>query len=160
MKTSQSVYVIHLATDHAGLELKDKIKVWLQEQEFLVIDHGAMIFDTEDDFPDYVSVAAKAVSLGEEDCRAIIFGGSGNGEAMMANRYPKVRAAVYYGGNPEIVKLSRTHNDANILSLGARFISELEAKEVITTWLETAVLTEEKRTRRNKKIELYTKEIR
>lgn len=160
MSEGRIAHLIHLATDHAGLELKEAIKVWLMEQEYLVIDHGANTYDGEDDFPDYVSLAANAVSSGAEDCRAIIFGGSGNGEAMMANRYPKVRAAVYYGGNPEIVELSRTHNDANVLSLGARFVSLAEAKEVINLWLNTEVSAEEKYTRRNKKIELYTKEIR
>lgn len=160
MSSGTKAYLIHLATDHAGLELKEIIKGWLMEQEFLVIDHGALSYDAEDDFPDYVSKAASAVSQGDEDCRAIIFGGSGNGEAMLANRYPKVRAAVYYGGKPEIIKLSREHNDANVLSLGARFIEPEEAKEAITTWLKTDVLAEEKRTRRNKKIELYTKELR
>lgn len=151
---------IHLATDHAGLELKDAISVWLVEQGYSVIDHGATVYDAEDDFPDYIYLAAKAVSDSAEESLAIIFGGSGNGEAMMANRYPRVRAAVYYGGKPEIVTLSREHNDANILSIGARFVPLAEAKEVITIWLETQTLDEEKRTRRNKKIELYTKAIR
>ncbi len=154
------IKTIHLATDHAGLELKDAVGAWLSEAGYKVFDHGAKTYVAEDDYPDYISQAAKAVSSAPEGERAIIFGGSGNGEAMMANRYPNVRAAVYYGGVPEIVALSREHNDANILSIGARFVTFLEVKDVISVWLNTAVAKDEKYVRRNKKIELYTKQIR
>ncbi len=78
----------------------------------------------------------------------------------MANRYPGVRAAVYYGGVPEIVTLSREHNDSNILSIGARFVRMPDTKAVIELWLSTKVLAEEKRIRRNRKIEAYTKQLR
>lgn len=160
MTTLAPVSTIHLATDHAGLELKDAVSNWLSEAGYTVFDHGAKTYVAEDDYPDYISLAAKAVSSAPEKERAIIFGGSGNGEAMMANRYPNVRAAVYYGGATEIVALSRAHNDANVLSIGARFVTFLEAKEVISIWLNTAVAEDEKYVRRNKKIELYTKQIR
>jgi ribose 5-phosphate isomerase B len=152
--------VLHLATDHAGFELKEKLKRWLTEEGYTVMDHGAMVFDEDDDFPDFISLAAQAVSQAPDSHKAIILGGSGNGEAMMANRYPGVRAAVYYGGTLDIITLSREHNDANILSLGARFVSYEEAIEAITGWLSTSMLPEEKRLRRNKKIETYTRHIR
>ncbi len=151
---------IHLATDHAGFALKEEIKSWLSQSGLPVVDHGAKTFAAEDDFPDYISLAAKAVGQANEGEWGIIFGGSGNGEAMMANRYPGVRAAVYYGAKPEIVSLSREHNDANVLSIGARFVGVEEAKEVINLWLKTVVLAEEKRIRRNQKIETYTKAMR
>jgi ribose 5-phosphate isomerase B len=152
--------VIHLATDHAGFPLREELKAWLIGEGYTVTDHGALVYEAEDDFPDFVSQAAKAVSQSPDGAKAVILGGSGNGEAMMANRYPGVRAAVYYGGTPEIVALSREHNDANILSIGARFVSRDEAIEAVRVWLATPVLPEEKRIRRNKKIETYTRAIR
>ncbi|MCA9358316.1 RpiB/LacA/LacB family sugar-phosphate isomerase, partial [Candidatus Kaiserbacteria bacterium] len=90
--------VIHLATDHAGLEHKDAVLAWLEQEGFEVVDHGAKDFVSDDDFPDFISKAAAAVSAAAESSRGIIFGGSGQGEAMMANRFPHVRAAVFYGG--------------------------------------------------------------
>ncbi len=149
---------INLATDHAGFEHKEAIKNWLISENFSVIDHGALTFDDEDDFPDFISLAAGAISRRPSD-RAIIFGGSGQGEAMMANRYPRVRATVFYGGNNDIPPLSRQHNNANVLSIGARFVSIDETKKVIWDWLHTDFLTEEKYQRRNDKIEKTTNHI-
>lgn len=160
MQPIASIRTVHVATDHAGFALKEAVVRWLTEAGYAVIDHGAAVFEGDDDFPDYINAAALAVSRSPEATRAVIFGGSGNGEAMMANRHPGVRAAVYYGARPEIVTLSREHNDANVLSIGARFVTEEEAKEVIHTWLTTKVLSDEKYTRRNRKIEAYTKEVR
>ena len=85
--------------------------------------------------------------------KAIILGGSGQGEDMVANKFEGVRAAEYYGGNLEIVKLSREHNDANVLSLGARFLSLEEAKEAVKLWLETPFSNEERHARRISEIE-------
>jgi ribose 5-phosphate isomerase B len=149
---------IHLATDHAGLAHKDVIKAWLQREGYDVTDHGAYHLDALDDFPDFIRPAAEAVSK-DPTSRAIIFGGSGQGEAMVANRFPHVRATVYYGGNQDIITLSRQHNDANILSIGTRFVKEHEAKEVIACWLKTSPLDDKKYERRNRKIERITKDI-
>ena len=126
---------IHLATDHAGLELKNNIKDYLISKGQDVTDHGAHEYDAQDDYPDYIFPCAKAVAADPES-RGIILGGSGQGEAMAANRVRGVRAAVYYGSEKEIVQLSRGHNNANVLSLGARFISEQVIYEVIETWLD------------------------
>ena len=126
---------IHLATDHAGLELKNSIKDYLISKGQDVTDHGAHEYDAQDDYPDYIFPCAKAVAADPES-RGIILGGSGQGEAMAANRVRGVRAAVYYGSEKEIVQLSRGHNNANVLSLGARFISEKVIYEVIETWLD------------------------
>ncbi len=125
---------IHVATDHAGLELKDKIKDYLSDKGFCVEDHGAYEYDALDDYPDFIIPCAKAVS-NDPDSRGIILGGSGQGEAMAANRIKGARAAVYYGSEREIARLSREHNNANILSLGARFISEQEMFDIIDMWL-------------------------
>jgi ribose 5-phosphate isomerase B len=125
---------IHLATDHAGFELKEKIKKYLQENGYEITDHGAWKYDSKDDYPDFIFPAAFAVA-NDPDSFGIIMGGSGQGEAMAANRIKGVRAVVYYGGNDEIINLSRIHNNANILSLGARFIESSTVCETIERWL-------------------------
>jgi len=127
---------IHLATDHAGLELKDKIKQHLIELGHDVIDHGAYEYDALDDYPDFIIPCAKAVAE-DSRSRGIILGGSGQGEAMAANRIKGVRAAVFYNGPKEIIELSRQHNNANILSLGARFMSKEEIYRIIEVWFNT-----------------------
>jgi len=127
---------IHLATDHAGLELKEKVKLYLSDLDYEVIDHGAYEYDALDDYPDFIFPCANAVS-NDPESKGIILGGSGQGEAMAANRVKGVRAAVFYNGPDEIIKLSRQHNNANILSLGARFMSEEEMYKIIEVWLST-----------------------
>jgi ribose 5-phosphate isomerase B len=110
--------------------------------------------------PSRMSLAAAAVSGAPEDSLGLIFGGSGQGEAMVANRFANVRATVYYGGALEIIELSRAHNDANVLSFGARFVSVEEIKECILLWLKTPVLTDDKYRRRNQKIERITRTLK
>ena len=127
---------IHLATDHAGLELKEKVKLYLSDLNYEVIDHGAYEYDALDDYPDFIFPCANAVS-NDPESKGIILGGSGQGEAMAANRVKGVRAAVFYNGPDELIKLSRQHNNANILSLGARFMSEEEMYKIIEVWLST-----------------------
>lgn len=129
--------MIYLGADHAGFELKEEIKKYLMSSGFEVEDVGAYTLDPNDDYPDFVVQAAGKVSADPENSRGIILGGSGQGEAIAANKVKGVRAAVYYGGSLDIVKLSRQHNDANILSLGARFVKSDEAKEAIRIWLDT-----------------------
>ena len=126
--------IIHLATDHAGLDLKNSIKTYLLNKGFEVKDHGAHEYDPQDDYPDFIFPCAKAVAK-DIDSRGIILGGSGEGEAMAANRIKGIRAAVFYNGPQEIIKLSREHNNANILSLGARFMTEEDIHNVINIWL-------------------------
>lgn len=143
---------IYIGTDHAGFELKEALVPFLRSLGHEVEDRGAHTFEALDDYPDFVRPVAEAV-LGNPESRGIILGGSGQGEAMCANRVHGARAAVYYGGAVDIVILSREHNDANILSLGARFIEEVEAKEVVRVWLETPFSGEEKHIRRIEKID-------
>lgn len=128
---------IHFAADHAGFEMKNELLAFVRDKlGYEVVDHGAHILDPDDDFPDYVKPAVEAVSESGDD-RAVILGGSGTGEAMAANRVDGIYAAVYYGGDPEIVRLSREHNNTNVLSLGARFLTLEEAKQAVKTWLAT-----------------------
>lgn len=127
---------IVLATDHAGFDLKNHVKDFLIQAGYQVEDFGAYEYDAGDDYPDFIMPAARVVGS-SKNTFGIIFGGSGQGEAMAANRIEGVRAVVYYDGPKKIVELSRQHNDANILSLGARFISKEKALEVIKLWLKT-----------------------
>jgi len=89
----------------------------------------------DDDYPEFIGKAAREVSMNSENVKGIILGGSGQGEAMLANRFKNVRAAVYNTENMDIIRLSREHNDANILSIGARFISLTHAKEAIKIFI-------------------------
>lgn len=140
--------IIYLATDHAGFNLKEKIKKFLTELGYEVKDFGVFIYDENDDYPDFVRKAAEAVANDPEHSRGIVLGGSGQGEAMVANRYKGVRAAVLDMYNADVIKLSREHNNANILSLGARFLKEEEALVAVKLWLETPFSGEERHQRR------------
>lgn len=140
---------IILASDHAGFAHKEAVKKFLQEKGTTVLDVGAHEPIEGDDYPTYM--AAAAIKVAEDmkgETKAIIFGGSGQGEAMVANRFPGVRAVVWYGGSMDIVKLSREHNDANVLSIGARFVSEEEVLKAVELWLATAFSRDERHVRR------------
>ena len=125
---------IILATDHAGFKLKEIIKKHLLEDNIDVKDFGAHEYDRLDDYPDFIIPAAKYISR-NKDTIGIILGVSGQGEAMAANRIKGIRAAVFYGGPKEIVKLSRLHNNANMLSIGSRFIEVNDVIDIIDFWL-------------------------
>ena len=142
---------IYLASDHAGYELKEALGVFLSEHGFNVSDLGPAGYEPQDDYPDTIGPLARAIS-GEPQGFGIAIGGSGQGEAMVCNRMPNVRAAVYYGGTNEILMLSRQHNNANVLSLGARFMSQEEAKEAVLLWLNTEYVPEERHARRIAKL--------
>ncbi len=143
---------IYIASDHAGFEMKKVLVSHLELMGHVVTDKGPDHMDPTDDYPDFVALVAEAVTGGEADF-GIVLGGSGTGEAIEANRLFGVRAAVYYGGNEEIIKLAREHNDANILSLGARFISLDEAKKVVDLFLETKFSGDERHKRRILKLD-------
>ena len=128
---------IYIGADHAGFKLKEFIKAYLGKKGHRVIDKGAFTYNNDDDYPDFTRSVAESVRDNPES-RGIVLGGSGQGEAIAANRFTGIRAAVFYGGREEIVKLSRVHNDANILSLGARFLAEDEALKAVEIWLETS----------------------
>jgi len=142
---------IFLATDHAGFKLKNKIKFFLENQGHEVIDKGATTYKKLDDYPDLITPAARAVSKNPSS-KGIIFGYSGQGEAMAANRIKGARAAVYYAPSGKAIRLSRDHNDTNILSIGAGFISEAEAKSAIKKWLSTPFSKATRHKRRIRKL--------
>jgi ribose 5-phosphate isomerase B len=122
---------IALASDHAGFRYKSAVAEHLREMGHEVVDFGTSSEEPVD-FPDFVRPAALSVARGECE-RGIVFGGSGNGEAMAANRVRGVRCAVAW--NEESARLARAHNDANMLSLGQRLLSEQEALAIVDVWL-------------------------
>ena len=145
---------IFLGSDHAGYNLKEEIKKYLQKEGYDVEDKGAYSLNPKDDYPDFIFPVAKEVAK-NPNSRGIIFGASGQGEAIAANKIKGIRAALYYGSNLEIVKLSRIHNDSNMLSLGARFINKKEALEAVKLWLDTGFSNEEKHMNRIKKLDKF-----
>lgn len=124
---------IALGTDHAGFRYKEKVKELLASLAHEVKDFGTFSEESVD-YPLFIRPAAEAVARGECE-RAIVFGGSGNGEAMVANKVHGVRCALCW--NEEVARLSRQHNDANVLSLGERVIPEEMALKIVRIWLET-----------------------
>jgi len=124
---------IAIASDHAGFAYKEIIKTTLSEQGHEVIDFGTRSTEPVD-YPDFIRPAAQAVA--DKKCeRGIVLGGSGNGEAMVANKIPHIRCAIAW--DLRSAKLSRQHNDANMLSLGERMLSIHEALEIVELWLKT-----------------------
>ena len=160
---------VYFASDHAGYDLKNALVAHVRTLGYEVEDLGAFALDPKDDYPDFITpcarkVAEEAARGGAEAARGIIIGGSGQGEAMAANRVQGVRAAVFYGpmrvtmaldiegGRSEdgydAVRLPRRHNDANVLSIGARFVSGEEADKAVRIFLETPFSGTERHTRR------------
>ncbi len=140
---------ILLASDHAGFELKNKVLNYLESQGFEVEDFGAHIFDSNDDYPEIILPLAMRLVENSENVKGIVFGKSGNGEAIICNRLPGVRAIVYHGKNLDIVKLGREHNNANILSIGAGFVEEEEALSAVDLFIKTQFSGDERHSRRN-----------
>ncbi len=124
---------IAIGSDHAGYAYKEKIEAYLKDLGHEVKDFGTHSEDPAD-YPVYVRPVAEAVARGDFD-RGVVLGGSGNGEAMVANRVPGVRCALCW--NAESARLGRSHNDANMISLGQRMISEGTALEIVRVWLDT-----------------------
>ena len=125
---------IYVGADHAGFDLKQKLVAELKKLGYEPIDVGPKVLDPADDFPDYAKPVAEAVSEGEV-ARGVLTCGTGLGMSYTANRFPHVRAAVAW--SPEIAELARKHNDANVLVLPARFVSEKEGLEILHKWLDT-----------------------
>ncbi len=122
-----------IASDHAGYRYKTILIQFLSEQDHEIVDFGTHSEESTD-YPDYVRPATESVARG--DCeRGIVLGGSGNGEAMVANRIAGIRCALCW--DVESARLSRSHNDSNMLSLGQRMLSEEKALAIVSIWLDT-----------------------
>lgn len=126
---------VHIAADHAGYELKAHLLGWLADHGYEPVDHGAFEYDAEDDYPPFC-VNAAAAAVAEPDSLAIVIGGSGNGEQIAANKVKGARAALAW--NPEIASLSRQHNNAQVVSIGARMHSLSESEAIVEAFLTTA----------------------
>lgn len=151
---------IYLATDHAGFELKETIKTYLEQNSgYEVYDCGALTLEPGDDYPEYMARAAEKVQYDtqHDPSLAIIFGGSGVGEAIVANRFAHVRAVAYAGGPLDVIKNSREHNDTNVLAIGARFVTVNEAKQAVDLFLSTEFSHAERHADRIIQIEEITK---
>jgi len=122
---------IALGSDHAGYKLKEKIKNHLKSKAYIVVDYGNNS-DEPVDYPDYIRPAAESVSNGENDL-GIVFGGSGNGEAIVANKVRGIRCGLCW--NEESARLTKEHNNANMIALGERMLSEEEAVRIVDAWL-------------------------
>ena len=127
---------IYIAADHAGFHLKRQLIQYLKVKEFEVEDCGAYELNEADDYPDFIIPCAQKVS-DDPSSVGIVIGGSGQGEAICANKVKGIRAAIYNGGDAKIIgRLAKEHNNANVLSLGARLISPDDAKKAVTSWLD------------------------
>jgi ribose 5-phosphate isomerase B len=136
---------VHLASDHAGFELKQHLVDWLQAQGHDVVDHGPFALDPDDDYPPFCLAAAAGV-VHDPGSLGVVLGGSGNGEQIAANKVDGARAALVW--NEEIAALAREHNDANVMSLGARMHRPDEAVQMVETFLSTSFGGESRHTRR------------
>ena len=128
--------MIYIASDHAGFELKKQVIDHLKKTGQMVEDCGPSAFEPEDDYPDFIYPCAVKVGQNPGSI-GIVIGMSGNGEAMVANKVKGVRAALYYGGHEDIIVLSRQHNNANVLSLGAKFLNFKEVERAIDLFIAT-----------------------
>jgi len=144
--------IIYLASDHAGFNLKSRLKTWLGLRGYIVKDFGPVLYNKDDDYPDLIIPLARALAKAKDKgIKGIILGKTGQGEAIVANKIKGIRAVVCYKLNSSILKLTREHNDANILSLAAGFLSEAEAKKAISIFLETKFLNAKRHNRRIQK---------
>jgi ribose 5-phosphate isomerase B len=136
---------VYLASDHAGLELKTALVAWLGEAGHEAVDCGPVAYDPDDDYPVYVMRAAEGV-VGNPGSLGIVIGGSGNGEQIAANKVPGIRAALAW--TTETARLARQHNDANVLSLGARMYPITDAIEFASIFVATSFSGETRHARR------------
>jgi ribose 5-phosphate isomerase B len=136
---------VHLGSDHAGLELKQHLDTWLRDLGHEPVDHGPLSYEADDDYPPYCFAVGEGV-VGDSGSLGVVIGGSGNGEQIAANKVAGVRAAL--GWSRETAELARLHNDANVISLGARMHSTEEATSFVEVFLSTEFSGDERHRRR------------
>lgn len=147
---------VHLGTDHAGFEFKEILKAHLGESGYEVLDHGALEYDALDDYPAFCIAAAQGVIDDQAagiEALGVVIGGSGNGEQIAANKVKGARTALAW--NPETAKLAREHNNAQIVSVGARQHSEAESIAIVDAFLAEPFSGEERHQRRIRIMDEY-----
>lgn len=147
---------VHIATDHAGMELSAHLLAHLRNKGYDMVDHGPQVYDAEDDYPAFCIAAAEAVVADQQsgvDALGIVLGGSGNGEQIAANKVRGIRAALAW--NLSTAKLAREHNDANVVAVGGRQHTVDEATEIIEAFLAEPYSNAERHNRRIAKIAEY-----
>lgn len=153
---------IFIGTDHAGFVLKEKLVTFLKAQGHEVVDKGAYDYNEDDDYPDFVIPVAREVSKNPDPdmVRGIVMGATGEGEAIVANKFPHVRAVIYYGNahsvvddESDVIERSRAHNNSNVLSLAARYLTEEIMTNAVGLWLNTPFSGGERHIRRLAKID-------
>jgi ribose 5-phosphate isomerase B len=140
---------VYIATDHAGFEFKEHIKAFLLGKNYTVEDCGAHTYNKDDDYPDFIAIAAKKVAE-HPGSFGIVLGKSGAGECIVANKIKGIRS--FLGVSDKNVRLAREHNDANVLSLGSEIVDEEKAKQFVELFLSTPFSNEERHARRIEKI--------
>ncbi|HET8880075.1 MAG TPA: ribose-5-phosphate isomerase [Arthrobacter sp.] len=156
MTTAPAFPRVHIATDHAGMELSAHLVGHLRAKGYDVVDHGPSVYDALDDYPSFCINAARAVMADQESgvrALGIVLGGSGNGEQIAANKVKGVRAALAW--SLPTAKLAREHNDANVVAVGGRQHSVEEATEIIEAFLAEPFSNDERHVRRIGKIATY-----
>ena len=148
---------VHIATDHAAFDLKQFLVKELTALGYEVVDHGAPAYDASDDYPTFVLPAAEAVAS-EPGSLGIVLGGSGNGEQIAANKVRGIRAGLAY--NNVMARLTREHNDANVLALGGRMQALDEALEMVKVFLGTQFSGDERHARRLRMVAEYEEQHR
>ena len=143
---------VHLGSDHAGYELRLRLIARLESQGHTAVDHGPAVFDPDDDYPGYCIAAAEA-TVADPGSLGVVIGGSGNGEAIAANKVVGVRCALAWV--PEAAVLGREHNDANVLSLSARLYAPELAEQLLDTFLATPFSQGERHIRRIGQLTAY-----
>jgi ribose 5-phosphate isomerase B len=152
---------VHIATDHAGFELKEFLRNKLEKSGYKVIDHGAYEYDKNDDYTDFCIKCSKAVlddnqnndGTNDYESLGIVIGGSGNGEQIISNKVTGIRAAL--GWSIETAELSRQHNNANVIGIGARMHNNEQALKIVKAFIDTKFSHDERHKRRIKKISEY-----
>lgn len=155
--SNSKIKKIFIGTDHAGFEYKEAIKKALIEDGYEVEDKGALEYDDQDDYPDFIYPVAVEVSKDPDNLRGVVLGGSGEGEAFLANKVKGIRAVI--GFSEFAIIASREHNDGNILSLGSRMISKEDAIKFVRLWLKTPFSNDERHIRRIDKIKKIEKDL-
>lgn len=142
--------IIYIGADHRGFNLKEKLKQFLVNKGYTVIDKGNSYYDEADDYPDFAALVAQEVASDPDNRRGILICGSGIGMAIVANKFSQIRAASIF--NSDQAFSSRSDVNTNVLSLAADFLEEEEAKKILSVWLQTPFSGEERHKRRIRKI--------